>query len=506
MSHSIDEPIPRRAMGDSCHWSQSRESGLKIPHPEPSRRWVHFKTILERRLRVPSKRWLKCEFSQRAIRWIERLSELLNLRARMRGAVVLSYQKYTDPQQSKTEFCRVVPPTKPQISPLNAPNTGSAGAKFDPQGFFSVWHGLSFGNWLKLLATRPPIHWSRLHKVASITAISVLNSFSNLCESALYGRKIARQQVEHSPVFILGHWRSGTTLLHNLMTLDPQFSFPNLYEVLFPENFLLTERVVTSLTGWLIPKTRPMDNVEAGFHMPQEDELALLLMCGISPYLMLAHPTDPSKYERYFELNKIPAAEVARWKDRFLYFIKKLTIKHNKPIVFKSPTHTYRIPVLLEMFPNAKFVYIYRDPYAVFSSSLHLRRTLFAENGLSKIVMNEKMQDDTLTMYSNCIETYERTRSLIPPGNLHEIRFEDLEVDPLGEMHRVYQGLGLDNWETLEAAIKKKLPELTRYRKNSFNMDEALMRKVYERWKPSFERYGYSSRLPDLEAAPVKVG
>ena len=348
---------------------------------------------------------------------------------------------------------------------------------------------------MKLLASRPPMHWSRLHKILSITALSAVNSCSNLCESAIYGRKIANQKIEHSPVFILGHWRSGTTLLHNLMTLDAQFSFPNLYEVLFPANFLLTERVVTSLTSWLIPKTRPMDNVETGFHMPQEDEVALLLLSSMSPYLMLAHPNRPDIYERYFELTGLPPEELKRWKENFLYFLKKLTIKKNKPIVFKSPTHTYRIPVLLDMFPDAKFVYIYRDPYAVYNSSMHLRRTLFAENGLAKIVMDETMQDDLMSMYSHCIETYERTRSLIPKGNLHEIRFEDLETDPLNEMRKVYQNLGLSGWDALELAIQKKVPELTAYRKNSFNMEPDLMRKVYDRWRPSFDRYGYDSRL-----------
>ncbi len=387
----------------------------------------------------------------------------------------------------------------PQASAHQSPMNTCGIAKFEPQGFFSIWHGSSFGGWLKLLASRPPMHWSRLHKVASVTALSLVNSCSNFCESALYGRKIARQKIEHSPIFILGHWRSGTTMLHNLIALDSQFTYPNLYEVLFPGNFLLTERTITSLTSWLIPKTRPMDNVEAGYHMPQEDEVALLLLSGLSPYLMLAHPNDPSKYERYFELKDLPPAQLARWKERFLYLMKKLTIKNNKPIVFKSPTHTYRIPVLLEMFPNAKFVYIYRDPYAVYSSSMHLRRTLFAENGLAKIVMDEKMQDDAMTMYTHCIETYERTRSLVPSGNLYEIRFEDLEADPLGEMRRLYQGLSLPGWEQVEPAITKKLPALTQYRKNSFNMDEDLMRKIYNRWKPSFERYGYPSRLPEQE-------
>ena len=230
-----------------------------------------------------------------------------------------------------------------------------------------------------------------------------------------------------------------------------------------------------------------------------------MLLSGLSPYLMLAHPTDPSKFERYLELKDIPESELKRWKETFLYFIKKLTIKANKPIVFKSPTHTFRIPVLLEMFPNAKFIYIYRDPYAVYSSSLHLRRTLFAENGLSRIVMDEKMQEDAIQLYTHCIETYERTRSQIPAGNLYEMRFEDLEADPLGEMRRVYDSLSLGGWGNLEAAITKKLPELTCYRKNSFKMDEGLMRKVYSRWQSSFERYGYSSRLPEENAPVAKV-
>lgn len=422
----------------------------------------------------------------------------LSVHFELPGDVVPDSLNPSASEQSQAESRRVEQKNGPKTT-STVPVAGAGGAKFDPQGFFCIWHGSSFGNWIKLLASRPPLHWSRLHKIVSVTALSLINSCSNFCEWLIFGRKIARQTIDHPPIFILGHWRSGTTLLHNLMTLDPQFTFPNLYEVLFPANFLLTERLVTGTTSWMIPKTRPMDNVEAGYHMPQEDEVAILLLSGMSPYLMLAHPNNPSKYQQYFELTDLPPAKLKRWKELFLYFLKKLTIKKNKPVVFKSPTHTYRIPVFLEMFPNAKFIYIYRDPYAVYNSSMHLRRTLFAENGLARIVMDEKMQDDAMNVYMHCIETYERTRGLIPEGNLCEVRFEDLEVDPMGQMHRVYQTLNLSGWENLEAAIQKQLPQLTRYKKNSFKMDEDLMRKVYSRWKPSFERYGYPSLLPGEE-------
>lgn len=381
-------------------------------------------------------------------------------------------------------------------SPPAGEKTERPESKPKKQGHFCVWHGVTFGTWVRLLASRPPMHWTSLPRMASITALSILNSWNDLVESVLLGGRVARQKIEKPPLFILGHWRSGTTLLHNLMTMDPQFTYPNLYQVMYPGNFLLTERIVTRLTGWVLPKTRPMDNLPAGWNLPQEDEMALLLLTLMSPYLMLAHQGRPEKYDRFLDLKRLTPDEMRRWKEAFLTFVKKLTVRANKPVILKSPSHTYRIPVLLEMFPDAKFVYIYRDPYAVFNSGMHLRRTLFRENGLGKPVF-DGMEEDVLKVYSECIETYEQTKHLIPAGHLHELKFEDLEADPVGQMRQVYATLGLENWSQEEAAIQKELPELNKYTKNSFKMDEETMRKVYARWRSSFDIYGYPSRLPE---------
>ena len=371
-----------------------------------------------------------------------------------------------------------------------------AESKPKKQGHFCVWHGLTFGNWLRLLASRPPMHWTSLPRMASITALSVLNSWHDLLESVFLGGRIARQKIEHPPIFILGHWRSGTTLLHNLITLDPQFTYPNLYQVMYPGNFLLTERITTRLTGWILPETRPMDNIPAGWNLPQEDEMGLLVMTLMSPYLMLAHQGAPDKTRRFFDLKELTADERRRWQDAFLTFVKKLTVRSNKPIVLKSPSHTYRIPILLEMFPDARFVYIYRDPYAVYSSAMHLRRTLFRENGLGKPNF-VGMEEEIMQVYTSCIETYQRTNHLIPAARLCELKFEDLETDPLGQMRRVYDSLGLTGWNQMEPAIQKELPALNKYRKNSFDMDEETMRRVYSRWRSGFDIYGYPSRLPE---------
>lgn len=381
---------------------------------------------------------------------------------------------------------------------------GSECVKFKPNPFTCIWHGLTLSGLKRLLTTRPPIHWSRLHKVAPILPLCILNSIAGIRESIWYGKQIQQQSIQHPPIFILGHWRSGTTLLHNLITLDSQFTFPNLYQVSCPGHFLMTESRIAPLMGWTIPKTRPMDNMEMGFHLPQEDELALLLLSGLSPYLLLAHPTGSLKFDQYYDFTSVSEVDRNRWKQQFIYFAKKLTIKENKPIVYKSPTHTFRIPLLLEMFPKARFIYIYRDPYAVFISTLHVMKTMYSEHALSTFESDRVLEERALPTYTKCMETYERTRGLVPSQNIYEVRFEDLEADPLGQMRRVYQALNLEGWSNLEPVITKKLPELKRYRKNSFQMDEDLMRKVYRHWKPSFDRYGYPSRLPETEITAKK--
>ncbi len=386
--------------------------------------------------------------------------------------------------------------TRNTANPTVKPEPARAETQPKKQGHFCIFHGLTLGNWVRLLASRPPLHWTRLPRLASITLFSVVNSLEQFLENLVFGGRIKRQTIEHPPIFIIGHWRSGTTLLHNLMSLDPQFTYPNLYQVIFPGSFLLTERIATKLTSWGVPKTRPVDNLPAGWNMTQEDEVALLAMTQMSPYLMLAHQRDSRKYSRFFDLTELTPKERRRWQDSFLYFLKKLTIRDNKPIVLKSPPHTYRIPILLEMFPDAKFIFIHRDPYAVYKSSIHLRKTLFAENGLGKQCL-EGMEENMMDVYTKLFEAYENTKHLIPDGHLHEVRFGDLETDPLEQMRQIYEKLDLPGWANVEPAIEAEVPTLTAYKKNTYNMDEPLMRKIYARWRAVFDRFDYPSNLPE---------
>lgn len=369
------------------------------------------------------------------------------------------------------------------------------------QGPFSVWQGMTFGTWLRFLAMRPPMDWTQASRIAICTGCSLSNSVNRVIERLIYGRQIDNAQFPGPPLFILGHWRSGTTLLHNLLAEDKRYVTPNTYEVINPHHFLLTESTVTRFTKWMLPSTRPMDNMKLSWTSPQEDESALLNLTLSSAYLMLAFHGQREYYGRYFDMHGIPPRELERWKQAFMYFIKKLTVKTGRQILLKSPTHTYRIPLILEMFPDAQFVNIVRNPYAVFNSTMHLRRKMFEANGLAR-AKTDNMEDDVCVTYSHLFERYHGDKHLIPAGRLYEIRYEELEQDPIGEMRKIYEFFKWPGFDELEKTIAAQLPSLREYKKNEFHMDPDLKRRLYHRFREVFERYGYAS---ELDEAPAQV-
>ncbi|QDV52946.1 sulfotransferase family protein [Gimesia fumaroli] len=363
------------------------------------------------------------------------------------------------------------------------------------QGPFCVWSGIGFTNFIKLLRLRPTIRWSGMFRLISSGLFSISNSLLSLMEKLVFSRKVNKTKLE-PPVFIIGHWRSGTTLLHNLISMDKQFIYPNMGAMLFPSHFLLTEPVLKQVVRRLLPKQRPMDNMPVTWDLPQEDETSIMLLHLMSPYLAISFSDQPEVYERYYELDQLTPKEASLWKKTFIYFMKKLTYKagENKRVLLKSPTHTFRIPFLLKMFPDARFVYIYRNPYKVYNSTLHLRRTMFGDNGFAPLDM-EKLEEDMANIYENHLHVYERDRQIVPEGQLHEVRFEDLEADPVSELRKVYEHLNLSGFEELEKNMQPYLKDQKSYKKNKYEMDADQEKKIYERWQKAFEMFGYE-RLP----------
>ena len=373
--------------------------------------------------------------------------------------------------------------------------------KQSSQGLLVIWHGMNVRQLLRFCAHPPLLHWNKAHVIASLPLSAVYNSVLGLVERLTYGRSVARTEIKEPPLFVVGHWRSGTTLLHNLLSQDPRFASPNMYQCLFPNHFLLTERVVTALTARLVPESRPMDNLPAGWSIPQEEDIALAILTCLSPYMLMANPDRNDLARPFYDLALLSNAEREFFKREYLTLLKKFTLAGGgRQLVVKSPVNTYRIPLLLEMFPDAKFVCITRNPFDVVQSSLHLRKTMFRENTLGTPHLTDD-HDAVYKVLEHAHRAYQRDKRLIPNGHLHEVKFEDLEQDPLGEMEQVYARLKLDGWEQLRSIIEPQVQSLRRYRKNQYRNTQAQLDECYVRLRRLFEEQGY----PPPEAAPIAI-
>jgi len=335
------------------------------------------------------------------------------------------------------------------------------------------------------------VGWPCWYEATITTVASAVNSLLKLLQDLWYARRLAQTEITQSPLFILGHWRSGTTHLHELLTLDSRHTFPTNYMCIAPAHFLLTERIARRWFKWIVPKQRPMDNMPLGWDRPQEDEFALCNLGVPSPYRTIAFPNHPPQDREYLDLRQVSLADRESWKRVLLKFLKQITLREPKRIVLKSPTHTSRVRTLLELFPDAKFVHIVRNPYAIFPSTMHLWKSLYTTQGLQRPKF-AGLQDYVFDTFVAMHERLDEDRKLVPPHQFYELRYEDLIADPLGKMRELYDKLDLGEFDRLLPKLEGYLTEIGDYQPNRFSPDPALCAEITRRWGPQIRQQGYS--------------
>lgn len=349
--------------------------------------------------------------------------------------------------------------------------------------------GLTVDEWLRLLrkhrfAVDPPY----LPRAAFMTGTSLLNSTIRIYENRVYSSKVEDVEIK-PPLFILGHHRSGTSHLHNLLSVDKRFAYPNMYQVLNPHTFLSTERFSKSVR-FIAPRTRIVDNMSFGFEVPWEDEFSTVGTLH-SPLLWLVFPQCEDHYSRYITFRGVPEEEMERWRAALILFLKKLTWKNGRPLILKSPHHTCRIKLLLDMFPEARFVHIHRNPYRVFQSSK--RQILVALRATCIQHPNSNSIDDMIIQrYKLMYDAFFEEREMIPDGRFHEVCFEDLERDRVGQVRQIYEKLDLPAFDTVRQPLQRYVDSIANYQKNEYpELPHSLRREIAQSWRKSFEMWGY---------------
>lgn len=315
-----------------------------------------------------------------------------------------------------------------------------------------------------------------LHRVLFITLLSMINSLLAFFETLVYNRHIQAQSINPNVIFIVGHPRTGTTLLHNLMSLDDSYGHVTTFQVAFPSAFLILDRILPVMLlklieNWLMDDTRPMDGLPLDFTTPAEDEIATnMLSGGISPYGALSFmPRYRSHYSRFVAFHGCTEEEIRAWSEALIWFLKKVSLANRgKPLILKSPTHAARIPVLKQMFPSSKFVFIARDPITVFMSSCHLVQQYYTYCWLTPLVTNDMLTEYILSQHSLLYEELFKAWRDRDATNttICAVSFNELENDPLLTVERIYDELGLQS-RPRTADIRKYLRvSLSGFKKN----------------------------------------
>ncbi|MFZ2090041.1 MAG: sulfotransferase [Desulfobaccales bacterium] len=356
--------------------------------------------------------------------------------------------------------------------------------------------GMNFSTLMRVLRrNRLRVHWRYLPRLAYLLALGGMNSYIARLEMAADGEDIAAAELVDAPIFILGYWRSGTTHLHNLLNCDPAFTCPTSYQSMSPHHFVYSQPWGSKIFNALTPGKRPMDNVAINGATPHEEEMGLAGLCGVSPYMHALFPASGDGAYSAVDPAKLPPGALADWQAAFRLFLKKLSFSKGKRIVLKSPPHLGRIPVLLEMFPGAKFIHIVRNPYAVFLSSQKLWRRGLSHSHLQK-ADPQALDELILSWYTELNGLFERDRELIPAGSLFELRYEDLEKAPRECLENLYRELGLPGFERFWPRVAEYLKGLAGYKKNRHRLREEDRDKVSRRWHFTFARYDYPLILP----------
>jgi len=309
-------------------------------------------------------------------------------------------------------------------------------------------------------------------------------------EDVFFRRRIASARVEPPPVFIIGHWRTGTTLMHILLGLDNRFRAPATHECLNPSHIFLRARIERWIMRRSIPERRPADEMPLSNDSPQEDEFALALLGAASPYLKLAYPNDPRPFPDSWRLEDLPPGELDRWQQTFRRFLTRLLARRGGWLLLKSPPHTCRIKALSEMFPGSRFIYMVRSPYDVIPSTICLWKALYGSQALQWPDFSG-LEEDVFRTFGLFHELAESAGPSVPDGRFVRIRFEDLTADPLPCLKEVYARLGLGRFEDAAPLITSYLARHPQIGGRTWNPDPALRRRITERGRSYMEVHGY---------------
>lgn len=352
-----------------------------------------------------------------------------------------------------------------------------------------------------------------LRLLVFVPLLSLFHAICFLLDYILFWR-LWTQRVER-PVFIVGHARSGTTLMHRLMSADgDRFSYFLYWEMFFPS--LLQKKVVRGI-GWLDArlfnsylhgKLRDWDDKTFGpyRHMHNmslwnaEEDCFAMAASFVSQQWSLEIPM--MDVVDFFHLDQMPKRR-QRWMHHYRELVKRQLLLNggNKTHLSKNPVMSGWVDSLIETFPDARIVVMMRNPAECIPSCLKLVEHSWKSKGWKPVEYEHSLQ----ILADISFEHFENPRRALAnhPRTPHcVVDYRKLTASPRDTLHEVYHALGLsvadefDQWLIAQAEREKKHHSKFEYSLGEFRLSAE---DIYHRLEDFYTDYQW-----DIEAANNK--
>lgn len=271
-----------------------------------------------------------------------------------------------------------------------------------------------------------------------------------------------RQRKIAAPVIIVGLHRSGTTRLQRMLAADLRLQYLTTWEGINPAPRLSLpdsgrearyEEVKKSLAArqFMYPGAFTAHPMDADW--PEEEMLLLNhSFSGFSP-LGLFHV--PSYYRWFLEDDKHAAY-------RYMEELMKLISwsrgePENKRWLLKNPQHMLDLPTLMNTFPDAKLIFMHRDPIKTVGSVMSLMWSYAVQH--TDLPCRAQIRDVWMDFYEQMARRCIASREHIPAAQQLDIHYADMNRDWRAVMRRVYDFAGMEFTPEAENAMAAWLAE-----------------------------------------------
>jgi omega-hydroxy-beta-dihydromenaquinone-9 sulfotransferase len=344
---------------------------------------------------------------------------------------------------------------------------------------------LTAGAWRQLrrnwrLRPTPILLWQTL---VSGTLFSAMSGMQKI---------VARDQLAKAnfrdAVVVLGYWRSGTTLLHELLCLDTRYTYPTTHACMNPHNFLFTEASVLARGG--ASMQRPMDEMEVRSASPQEDEFGLLSLGARSPYEALLMPEILPEALKLCDPRDLSPEDEKHWREVFVSFLAGVSARGTgKPMILKSPTHGFRVSTLRELLPEARYVLIVRDPLTNFESVVRMWRKMFETYALGPIPPDDNIREAIIVDRPRFEAKLATGVADLPENRFTALSYESLIADPTGVLKRLYEQLELGDFGPVHESILAETERRKGYKAKGKLPSPAWQERISREWAGMLEQH-----------------